>query len=143
MTVLLILTTVPLLGALNAIVLLWQLIRHKKHSKPILCMLGENCAEVLQSQFGRTFTVRNEIWGILYYITFLAVFFVQLLYPEHTLISTLTLLVLSSVAALYSLYLFGAQLFIIKSYCSWCIIAFLINLTLAGTSLMLWMSVAF
>src|SRR3989338_1610771 len=39
----------------------------KKYDKPMYCVIGENCDEVVKSKYGKTFGIENTVPGMLYY----------------------------------------------------------------------------
>jgi len=86
------------------------------------CLLGGDCQAVVESKYGQTFGVKNELWGMLFY---LAVLFLTI--SGRT--SYLPIIALAG--AFFSLYLLFLQAIILKKYCSWCLIAILINISIS------------
>ena len=107
-----------LIGLANALYLYWQHTQVPKGRK-MFCVIGGDCQAVVESKYGKSFGVKNELWGSLYYLSLI------LFHPY-----TLLLLSLSFIAALFSLYLLFLQAVVLKKYCSWCLLAIFINLAI-------------
>ena len=95
-------------------------------NKKVACPLdGKSCNVVLDSKYSRTFGIKNEFIGLIYYIAVIIAIF---LIPSNKIF--LATKIASSLAALYSIILFTIQAKIIKSYCFWCICTAVINILL-------------
>jgi len=110
--------TVAILGFL-----LSSYIRRKRTKQErLICILGEDCNKVVYSRYAATFGISNEIMGMLYYGAIAAIYSVFFVIPElqaQTInfgLKTATLL-----AAVFSWYLIGVQLLVLKEWCEWCI----------------------
>ena len=123
--------TLAIAGIADAGYLVWKHYRH--NAGPLVCPLDHDCSKVTESRWSTIFWVRNEVLGLLFYISILvagvAVFFM----PNLVLLS-LPLSLLIKVAAgaglLFSLFLLWVQLYKIKDYCFYCMLSALINLLL-------------
>lgn len=82
------------------------------------CPVGGHCQDVVFSKYGKTSGVKNEIWGILYYVAVILAVFLAL---------KPVLLGISILSALFTTYLIFVQFFILKNFCSWCLLASGIN----------------
>lgn len=122
MVYLVILTVV---GFINAYFLHWQYLRFKRTKKPMFCLIGEDCAGVIDSRYGTTLGVKNEIMGMIYY----GILFLTLLLSANfdTILVNLAIFFATLVAALFSLYLLYVQAIVLKKLCSWCLIAIFLN----------------
>ncbi len=117
------------LGLLNAYFLHWQYKREVKEGKKMFCFMGEDCSKVVGSKYGNHFGIKNEIYGIAYYISvFVFSILVQNFGPTRIL-SQIMLVAVSS-ATLFSFYLLYLQAKVIKTFCSWCLIAIFINIAI-------------
>lgn len=114
-----------LAGFVNAYFLHWQFVRFIKTKKPMFCLMGEDCALVIGSVYGATLGIKNEIIGMWYYtlVGLLSLVFTFSSLQVGPLIFIITLL-----AAAFSLYLFYAQVVLLKNLCSWCLIAIVTNI---------------
>jgi uncharacterized membrane protein len=91
-----------------------------------VCLIGDKkCNAVISSKYGKTFGVDNSIGGLGYYT-----FIIALGIAELANFSLLTLpwvqvgkIILSSLAALFSLYLLYVMTFKLKTYCEWCLVS--------------------
>lgn len=118
------------LGLLNSLHLYLQYKRFELYNKKMICLAGENCEEVLNSKYGRTLGVKNEVLGMAYYsllITSLLAARISTFWPEAVKINVYFI---TSFAAAFSLYLLFIQLFVLKKACSWCLGTIAINLIL-------------
>ncbi len=101
---------------------------HKKKATPLVCMVGFDCHTVVHSDYSRFFGIPVEILGMLYYAFVALTYGVLIFLPNITPdIFGVFMIILSKVAFLFSLYLIGVQLFILKKGCSWCIVSALIS----------------
>lgn len=118
-----------LIGLVNAIFLHWQYVRFLRTGKKMYCFMGEDCSQVVGSKYGATLGLKNEKIGIFYYVT-IGIFSLWNLSFYHSVPATIEsfILAISGVATLFSVYLFIVQAFILKKYCSWCLIAIFTNL---------------
>jgi len=120
-----------ILGFVNAFYLYHQHRREIRTGQKMFCLIGGDCGEVVGSKYGRTLGIKNEILGMEYYIlliiySFLAIFLPQLVISFGFWVK-LTVLSVS----IFSLYLLIVQTFILRKFCSWCLIAIGINLMIS------------
>jgi len=94
--------------------------------KKVVCLISnKDCNIVLDSKYSKTFGIKNEILGLLYYIAIpVAVFII----PTASII--LATKAASTIAMLHSIILFVIQAKKLKNYCSWCITTAVINILL-------------
>lgn len=118
-----------ILGIVNAFFLNWQFNRYVNTGKKMYCLMGEDCSLVVGSKYGRHFGIKNELTGIAYYLSIVAYgvlsYFIQI--PN---ILTNFILVISTISVIFSFYLLFLQAFVLKKFCSWCLIAILINIVI-------------
>lgn len=118
--------SILILASLGALITLYISIAHLM-KKNVACPINsKHCNIVLNSKYSRTLGIKNEIIGFTYYT---AIILVAILFQTQTNIAALK--IVSSIAALYSIYLFGIQVTKIKKYCSWCITTALINIIIS------------
>ncbi len=115
------LAVLSFLGMANSVFLYYK---HKK-KQPLVCPMNSDCNAVINSKWNNLFGIKNEILGILYYISILlgAIFFY--LYNKTTIYYLL--LISSSIALLFSGFLMYIQKYKIKEYCFYCIISAIIS----------------
>lgn len=94
----------------------------------MFCLIGGDCAAVIDSPYGASFGIKNEIIGIVYYVM-IALFSVLALIsiPILSFVSIL-IFILALAAAIFSVYLFYVQTKVLRKICSWCLIAIFLNL---------------
>lgn len=119
-----------ILGIINAGYLYWQHIQYVKASKTMVCPIGGKCEQVVESKYGTTFGIKNEIFGLLYYSALIVGLLLFLFYPPLANLSKLGIIVAAMLAGAFSIYLLFIQAFILQNYCSWCLIAAFINLAI-------------
>ncbi|MBI4021734.1 MAG: vitamin K epoxide reductase family protein [Candidatus Andersenbacteria bacterium] len=106
-------------------VMLASYIYHKKRTKEVLvCPLKADCQSVVTSEYARFFGIPVELLGIGYY-SLLAVSYAIIAAVPAVAAPPLVfgLLVITSAAFLFSLYLTFIQAFAIKQWCSWCLVS--------------------
>ena len=113
-------------GFINAYFLHWQYLRFKKEKKPMFCLIGEDCAGVIDSRFGTTAGVKNEIMGMIYYSLLLLALLLSNYFATNLV--NIVIFLATLVAAIFSLYLLYVQTLILKKICSWCLIAIALNI---------------
>lgn len=96
----------------------------KRRKEKIVCLLDSKCDEVVHSQYSTFLGVPIEIFGMIYF-AFIGIFFIStLLIAElDSIYLALFILITTFGAFVFSIYLSTIQLFIIKQYCSWCLIS--------------------
>lgn len=111
-----------ILGAIDAAYLVWK----NRKKQPLVCPIGDDCNVVLNSKWNKTFFIRNDILGLLFYIGII-VGAILLYFDMGGIIETL-LLVGSGVGVLFSGLLVFVQAKIIKNYCFYCLVSAFLTL---------------
>ncbi len=101
---------------------------HKTQNVPLVCPIGFDCNAVVHSDYSKFMGLPVEFMGMIYYaflsVAYLASFFVPAMLSVHSL----GFMILASfVAFLFSIYLIGVQIFVLKKGCSWCIVSAVIS----------------
>jgi len=117
-------TILIILGITDSVYLIYK----NRGGQPLVCPLNGNCHAVLASKWNRFLGVKNEIWGLLYYLGVLSL--LGLFFYNICGITILALLGLVSFGALYSAFLTYIQAFKLKEYCFYCLVSAIINLLL-------------
>ncbi len=101
----------------------------KRRNQRLACPREHPCDTVLHSHFSKTFGIPTEVLGISYFLLVLALIFLPLagFSPAWDLYLLFFLIV---IGGLFSLYLIGLQLLVIRSWCAWCLGVALTNLVL-------------
>ncbi|OHA19450.1 MAG: hypothetical protein A3H13_00570 [Candidatus Taylorbacteria bacterium RIFCSPLOWO2_12_FULL_48_11] len=98
--------------------------RKKRAQERLVCPIGFDCDAVIHSKYSSFLGVPLEVGGMLYYAAISIVYILLLTIPDLFPNSTsLVALVISGIALLFSIYLTGVQMFVIKQWCSWCLIS--------------------
>lgn len=110
------------------------LIRQRYASRrPLVCPFGQRCDIVLNSRYGRAIGFRNEFLGAAYYAAMLVLFaFAErgraLPFAVFGTFDPLALAFYLSVPALAASFVLTAiQVFVLRNYCSWCLLANALN----------------
>lgn len=96
--------------------------KHKK--KPLVCPFGADCDSVITSDFSSFLGIGLEIYGMLYYGLVAVAYSSLILFPQ--LQSEMVTFILTGAAIgafLFSLYLTFVQAFLLKIWCSWCLMS--------------------
>lgn len=105
-----------------------RIYKHKKTNQPLVCMAGFDCQAVVHSDYSQFFGIRVEILGMLYYTVVASSYFLFMLFPSMMSPLFIGFLVLwSLIGVLFSVYLIGVQIFVLKKGCSWCIVSAIIS----------------
>ncbi len=99
-------------------------IHKRSEEKPLVCMVGFDCHSVVHSDYSKFLGIHVEVLGMLYYGA-VTLFYAFLLFIANTLPVKLTdfMILLSFTAFLFSAYLISIQQFVIKKWCSWCLVS--------------------
>ena len=100
-------------------------IRHKKIKKtPLVCPMRTNCDTVIHSDYSKILGIPVEILGIMYYAFVFTAHSIQIIHPELITPNFVILeLSISAAAFLFSMYLTSIQAFVLKQWCTWCLIS--------------------
>ena len=108
---------------------LFLYIKKKRNEKPA-CYLGSNCNRVIRSKYATTLGIDNTVLGMVYYVFLVAAIVLASPFMTPLPIMLLATKLMASIAALMSLYLLGIQVFVLREYCDYCLLAAVINLAL-------------
>ncbi|MBU2566029.1 vitamin K epoxide reductase family protein [Patescibacteria group bacterium] len=93
-------------------------------SSDIKCGILHGCELVRVSKWATFFGIPTPTFGLIFYFSIIAVLIFRAYVPEYRpKILNYTQKILGVVGFTESLYLFGIQSFVIKSYCTWCLIS--------------------
>lgn len=113
---------------------------HKKRrkSEPFVCPLRGRCSEVIHSDYSKFFGLPVEIIGLFYYAFVALGHGLVLGFPHVLSWLEIPLLIVSTAAFLFSLYLTFIQIVALRKLCTWCLLSatfclFIFGLTVLGT----------
>ncbi len=112
-------------AALGGFLLAAYIRYHKKSGRQrLVCPLGHDCDSVIHSEYSLFFGIPVELLGLVYY-GFVAVSYgIFLILPSAaTPFFVFSVLVLTTVAFLFSLYLTFIQAFVLREWCTWCLMS--------------------
>ncbi len=113
---------VIVLAAFAGLILTVYIHQKKRHKAPMVCPMGSDCNKVIMSEFSTFLGVPVELWGMAYYATIFASYFLFLTVPPALDWGLLFIVVpLSMGAFLFSGYLTFIQAFSLKQWCTWCL----------------------
>ncbi len=102
----------------------------QRFNQPIACWTRD-CDRVIRSPYSRLLGIHNSAIGFwLFIFIFLMTSLHQLDLEPWPKLTSLTLIVLSFVGTLVSLYLAYIQLFVLKGICNWCLTSALLILAI-------------
>ena len=98
---------------------------HKKNVKEALvCPLKANCDTVIHSDYSRFLGIPLEVLGMIYYGLLALSYGLLIVFPSFGIPLIVSGLMVASICAfLFSIYLTIVQAFVIKNWCTWCIIS--------------------
>jgi len=115
-------TTILFLGILGLLISSY-ILYSKSRKKPINCILGDkSCNQVINSEYGKTLGFENSALGLAYFIAITIFGLAGLFNPVYPfpLLVYYCILGASSLASLFSLYLVGVQIMVLKKFCEYC-----------------------
>jgi len=105
--------------------------RFLKTGKKMYCLMKEDCASVIGSKYGTSMGLKNEIIGMAFYLLMIVYSLLNFSLSLPLLLSSVVLFA-ALMAVGFSVYLLFVQSVILKTFCSWCLIAIGINFLLLG-----------
>src|SRR3989344_2799753 len=115
------LIVLALLGVIDAVYLCWKYVKKEE----LICPLDGECNKVVNSKWSKFLGIRNELWGVVYYV-FVLIFGI-LLALGRVESFVVYLAVLSGIGLAFSVFLVYVQAKIIKTYCFYCLISALLS----------------
>src|SRR3972149_1960111 len=122
-----------ILGITDAGYLAYEHLRRK----PLVCPLDHDCSVVTESKWSKIFGVRNEVLGLIFYILAFVGVLILIFLPALSPLIKMVLMLGTFAGFLFSIFLTGISLFVIKDYCFYCLLSFGIILLLFLNSLVL------
>jgi uncharacterized membrane protein len=104
-----------------------KIITMKKKPEPMVCPVGYECDDVIRGPYSKFFGVSTVHVGRVYYLLLSAFYALYLFLPMSQSLVFAAVLI-SGLALLFSVYLTALQLFVIRKWCSWCLMSALTNL---------------
>ncbi len=127
----LLINLISLLG-LFGFILSFYIFSKKKSKKKMICPMKSDCDTVIHSDYSKILGVRVEILGMLYYFFIGFVYSASYVFGFWSTPLSIFLFGLSLCAILFSIYLVSLQAFVLRHWCTWCLlsaaISFLIGL---------------
>ncbi|MEX0910315.1 MAG: vitamin K epoxide reductase family protein [Candidatus Paceibacterota bacterium] len=116
-----------IISAVVGLLLTSNIFYKKRQKKPLVCPLKSDCNLVINSQFSHLFGMPLEILGFMYYGIIASSYSAFYLQPQiQTENIILILLILTTVAFLFSIYLTLIQALALKEWCVWCLFSALL-----------------
>ncbi len=96
---------------------------HKKHEKKehFICPFRGRCSEVIQSEFSKFMGMPVEVMGLVYYAGLAIGYGATIAFPSVFGWLILPLLIASTLAFFFSMYLTFIQIVSIRKFCTWCL----------------------
>ena len=115
--------SITLILAIIGFALAFHIWHTKTNKQQLYCIIGENCNKVIESEHAEHFGTENTVLGMAYYMFVATASLIVLLYPAVLAISFFAtgFLIITGLAALFSVYLVGVQSFVIKHFCEYCL----------------------
>jgi len=108
----------------------------KKYKQQLVCPIGSDCNVVITSRYAKFLGVSLEYWGMFYYAVIFASYITLILAPHLLSEFFLSgLIILTSVAFFFSLYLLFVQAFLLRQWCIWCLLSAMLSIMIFIVSL--------
>lgn len=98
----------------------------KQKKTKLACPRTSSCDRVIHSTYATTMRMSNEVLGIVFYIAALALIALS---PLAAFFGGI-LAALVTIGFLFSLYLLGVQIFMLRTWCAWCTLSALASIGL-------------
>ena len=114
----------------------YYIFKTKKSHGQLVCPVGSDCNTVVTSKYSKFLGVSLERWGLLYYGFTILVYSALVLFPALIPSGTSSLLLLLSTGAFFfSLYLLFVQGFVLRTWCIWCLLSAILSIVIFIVSL--------
>lgn len=100
-------------------------------SNPVICPIGNGCDIVRASPYSSFLGVSIPFLGVMFYLM-MAIFSVIHSHKSSTLLLARLKLLFSIAAVGFGVYLTYLEAFVIKAFCFWCVLSFIISLVILG-----------
>ena len=117
--------TIIIFLAFGGFLIAFYLRHHKKNVKEsLICPLKANCDTVIHSDYSKFLSIPLEILGMIYYGLLAISYGLLIVFPSlGTPLIVSGLIFVSVCAFTFSVYLTFIQAFVLKNWCTWCIIS--------------------
>lgn len=104
---------------------------HKTKNTPLICPGKFDCHSVVYSDYSEFFGIPVETIGMIYY-AFISLAYLFFIFTPNAISVNLVILltIMSLVAFLFSIYLIGVQILILRKGCLWCFISAFISISI-------------
>jgi uncharacterized membrane protein len=108
--------------------LLASYIHHKKFIREkFICPAGFDCETVIYSKYSKFLGIPVENIGIIYYLLVALSYTALLIFPQwNSDIFSFTVLSMTTLAFIFSVYLTYTQAVLLKEWCTWCLLSALL-----------------
>lgn len=130
------LTILAVVGLLDS----WYIFYKKQKNEKLVCFIGEDCNEVVNSKYSHIYGMPNEVLGIIFYLLVLGIVgLVTLGTTEFHGISLIAVIHLAAFfALLLSIFLTAIQAFVLKAWCEYCLVAMIANFGIFVLAFLVW-----
>lgn len=118
-----------LLGFFSAFYIFYK---KRQQDGKLVCIFGSDCTAVVESKYSKIFGVRLESLGMLYYIAVFG-FFAVWLFDKNMLDYFQFVFLITSFGFIFSIYLTYLQAFVLKNWCTYCLVSALSNMVIFFT----------
>lgn len=115
-----------ILGVIDTAYLFYR----SRQKKPMICPMNHDCSVVTESKWNKTFFVKNDTLGLIFYIGVLILLIIGFYKTDLRQLLYTLMLIGTGGGILFSAFLVYVQLKIIKDYCFYCMVSAGINLLL-------------
>ncbi len=113
-----------ILAALGGFSLAFYIWHKKQVREKMVCPLNSDCDAVIYSKYAKFFGVPIELIGLLYYSIVAISYAVFLVFPSlSSPLFVFGILVITTTAFIFSLYLTFIQAFNLRQWCTWCLMS--------------------
>lgn len=113
------------IGGFSVSAYIYQTVQRKK---TLTCPIGHTCDSVVHSKYGETFGFKNTLLGMLYYGGIALIYVLEIIEEIQFIPHKQYLLLgITTGAFFFSLYLIYIQAFVLKEWCSWCVLSALLT----------------
>ena len=112
-----------ILSALGFSISYYVWYKNNLKKEKLVCMIGHDCGKMINSKYGKIFGISPSVMGVFYFgfifiIALLHFLFIEFFTLNYVLFGKI---IITGIAALFSIYSLFLQFFILKELCEYCL----------------------
>ena len=110
-------------SALGLLISYYVWYKHNFKKEKLVCVIGDDCAKVIDSKYGKIFGISLSITGIFYFGFIFLIALLHFFFQGFFVLNYVAWgkIIITGVGALFSVYTIFLQFFVLKELCEYCL----------------------